>query len=137
VLDAGAMRAEVASPIYHGGLWKRTGSVLVHPGKLALGLRRAALAAGVRLHEHRSASDLRGQPAGLELVTAQGRVRARRAVLATGAFPPLLRSIRRYVAPVYDYVLVSEPLAAPQGRAIGWLRRQGIGTGRTSSTTTA
>jgi glycine/D-amino acid oxidase-like deaminating enzyme len=52
VLDAAAMRAEVASPTYHGGLWERTGSALVHPGKLALGLRRAALAAGVRVFEH-------------------------------------------------------------------------------------
>jgi glycine/D-amino acid oxidase-like deaminating enzyme len=127
VLDAGAMRAEVASPIYHGGLWKQTGSALVHPGKLALGLRSAALAAGVRLYEHSSASDLRALPAGIELVTAQGRVRARRAILATSAFPPLLRSIRRYIAPVYDYVLVSEPLDASQRRAIGWQRRQGIG----------
>jgi glycine/D-amino acid oxidase-like deaminating enzyme len=127
VLDAGAMRVEVASPIYHGGLWKRTGSALVHPGKLALGLRRAALAAGVRLYEHSAASDLRALPAAIELVTAQGRVRARRAILATSAFPPLLRSIRRYVAPVYDYVLVSEPLDASQREAIGWHRRQGIG----------
>jgi glycine/D-amino acid oxidase-like deaminating enzyme len=127
LLDERAMRAEVASPIYHGGLWKRTGSALVHPGKLALGLRRAALAAGVRLYEHSAASELRALPDAVELVTAQGRVRARRAILATSAFPPLLPSIRRYVAPVYDYVLVSEPLDASQRAAIGWQRRQGIG----------
>jgi glycine/D-amino acid oxidase-like deaminating enzyme len=127
LLDAGAMRAEIASPTYHGGLWKRTGSALVHPGKLALGLRRAALSAGVRLYEHSPASELRDLPAAIELVTPQGRVRARRAILATSAFPPLLRSIRRYIAPVYDYVLVSEPLDASQREAIGWQRRQGIG----------
>ena len=51
-LDAAATRAEVASPTYHGGLLQRAGSALVHPGKLALGLRRAALEAGVRLFEH-------------------------------------------------------------------------------------
>ena len=38
--------------------------------------------------------------------------RARRVVLATSAFPPLVRAIRRYVVPVYDYVLVTEPLTA-------------------------
>ena len=127
VLDAEAMRGEVASPLYHGGIWDRTGSALVHPGKLALGLRRAALHAGVRLYEHTTASDLRERPDGVELVTAQGRVRARRALLATSAFPPLLRSLRRAIAPVYDYVLVSEPLDASQRAAIGWQRRQGIG----------
>jgi glycine/D-amino acid oxidase-like deaminating enzyme len=126
VLDAEAMRAEVASPTYYGGLWERTGSALVHPGKLALGLRRAALAAGVRVYEHTTASDLRELPDGVELVTAQGRVRARRAILATSAFPPLLRSLRRYIAPVYDYALVSEPLSQAQRSAVGWQRRQGL-----------
>jgi glycine/D-amino acid oxidase-like deaminating enzyme len=50
-------------------------------------------------------------------------------LLATSAYPPLLRALRRYVVPVYDYVLVSEPLSAPQREAIGWRRRQGIGDG--------
>jgi glycine/D-amino acid oxidase-like deaminating enzyme len=127
VLDGDAMRAEIASPIYHGGLWNRTGAALVHPGKLALGLRRAALAAGVRLYEHTTASDLRDVAGGVELVTAQGRVTARRAILATSAFPPLLRAISRFIAPVYDYALVSEPLTGAQRAAIGWNRRQGVG----------
>jgi len=52
-------------------------------------------------------------------------VRARRAVLATSAFPPLVRSIRHYVVPVYDYVLVSEPLTSAQRASIGWRNRQG------------
>jgi glycine/D-amino acid oxidase-like deaminating enzyme len=127
LLDADAMRAEIASPTYHGGLWNRTGAALVHPGKLALGLRRAALAAGVRLYEHTAASELRDLPDGVELVTTHGRVQARRAVLATSAFPPLVGALRHYIAPVYDYALVSEPLDAGRRAAIGWQRRQGVG----------
>jgi glycine/D-amino acid oxidase-like deaminating enzyme len=50
-------------------------------------------------------------------------------LLATSAYPPLLRGLRRYVVPVYDYVLVTEPLSAAQREAIGWRRRQGIGDG--------
>jgi glycine/D-amino acid oxidase-like deaminating enzyme len=46
-------------------------------------------------------------------------------VLATSAFPPLVRSIRRFVVPVYDYVLASEPLSAQQRASIGWRNRQG------------
>ena len=46
-------------------------------------------------------------------------------MLATSAFPPLVRSIRRYVVPVYDYVLVTEPLSAEQRAAVGWKNRQG------------
>jgi glycine/D-amino acid oxidase-like deaminating enzyme len=127
VLDEQAMQREVASPVYRGGLWDRTGSALVHPGKLALGLRTAALAAGVRLYEHSAASDLREHAGGIELTTAQGRMRARRAILATSAFPPLVHALRHYVAPVYDYALVTEPLTPAQRSAIGWQRRQGIG----------
>ena len=61
--------------------------------------------------------------------TPRGRVRARRVLLATSAYPPLLRAIRRYVVPVYDYVLVTEPLGSRRD-AIGWRRRQGIGDAR-------
>ena len=47
---------------------------------------------------------------GVRAVCPGGAVRARRVLLATAAFPPLVRAIRRYVVPVYDYVLVTEPL---------------------------
>jgi len=130
VLDADAAREELRSPVVHGALWDRTGAALVHPGKLALGLRAAALEAGVRIHEQTAVDAIdpgraSGEP--LTLVTPRGRVRARRALLATNAFPPLLRALRRRVVPVYDHVLVSEPLSAEQRAAIGWQRRQGIG----------
>jgi glycine/D-amino acid oxidase-like deaminating enzyme len=58
--------------------------------------------------------------------TEAGVVDARRVLLATSAYPPLLGAVRRYVAPVYDYVLVTEPLTAEQQRAVGWARGQGI-----------
>jgi glycine/D-amino acid oxidase-like deaminating enzyme len=54
-------------------------------------------------------------------------VRARQAALATNAFPGLLRRTRPYTVPVYDYVLVTEPLSAPQLESIGWRNRQGVG----------
>ena len=54
-------------------------------------------------------------------------VDARRALLATSAYPPLLRAIGRYIAPVYDYVLMTEPLSQAQLDAVGWAARQGVG----------
>jgi glycine/D-amino acid oxidase-like deaminating enzyme len=124
-----AMRAEVASPTYLGGVWDRDGGGLLHPGKLALGLRDAAVRAGVRVFEHTAGTGLRSGAGAVDVLCPQGRVRARRVLLATSAFPPLVRAIRRYVAPVYDYVLVTEPLSAAQRASIGWQRRQGIGDG--------
>ena len=37
-----------------------------------------------------------------------------------------MRAIRRYVVPVYDYVLVTEPLSREQRDSLGWARRQGL-----------
>jgi glycine/D-amino acid oxidase-like deaminating enzyme len=122
VLDRDAVRAQVASPTYLGAVWQRTGVALVDPGALALGLRRAAAALGVRIYER---TPVRRATAAA-LTTPAGVVHADRVLLATGAYPPLTRAIRRLVAPVYDYVLVTEPLTAAQRAALAWERGQGI-----------
>ena len=127
VLDGPAARAQVNSPTYRGALWDRTGAATLDPGKLAAGLRAAAARAGVRVYEHTTATALEPQSGAITIVTPQGRVRARRVLLATSAFPPLLRQIRRYVVPVYDYALMTEPLGPEHAAAIGWQQRQGIG----------
>ncbi len=53
-------------------------------------------------------------------------MRARQVVLATNAFPPLLRRLRAWVVPVYDYALMTEPLTPEQRDAVGWRNRQGL-----------
>jgi glycine/D-amino acid oxidase-like deaminating enzyme len=126
LLDAEAVRAQVDSPTYVGGLWSRDAAALVDPARLCWGLARAAEAAGARIFEASPATALERDGAGVRADTAGGRVLARRALLATAAFPPLVRAIRRYVVPVYDYVLVTEPLSAAQRDAIGWRQRQGL-----------
>jgi glycine/D-amino acid oxidase-like deaminating enzyme len=130
LLDAAQVRAEVDSPTYLGGLWDTAGCATVDPARLAWGLRQACLDAGVRLYEDTPVKALRDDPApggGLTLVTPAGQLAARRVALATGTFSPLLRRLRYYLIPVYDYVLVTEPLTAEQLASIGWQRRQGIG----------
>jgi glycine/D-amino acid oxidase-like deaminating enzyme len=122
VLDRDAVRAQVDSPTYLGAVLQRTGGGLVDPGALALGLRAAAARLGVRIHER---TRVTAAAAG-RLTTPGGTVRAPRIVLATGAYKPLTRSIRRLVAPVYDYVLVTEPLSDTQRAELGWEGRQGI-----------
>ena len=59
--------------------------------------------------------------------TADGLVDAARAVLATNVFPSLLKRNRLMTVPVYDYVLMTEPLSDDQLASIGWQDRQGIG----------
>jgi glycine/D-amino acid oxidase-like deaminating enzyme len=62
----------------------------------------------------------------VRLVTPQGAVHAARAALGTGAFAPLLRRLRHYLVPVYDYVLMTEPLTTAQLVSVGWRNRQGV-----------
>lgn len=127
VFDAAGIQAEVHSQTYRGGLWDRTGAAIVNPGKLGEGLRAAAKRAGVRIFEHTRATALKQTAGGVTVTTEHGRVDAERVILASGSHKPLLPAIRRYVAPVYDYALMSEPLSAEQLESIGWSRRQGIG----------
>jgi glycine/D-amino acid oxidase-like deaminating enzyme len=127
LLDAGALRGEVASPTYHGGLWVHGTTAIVNPARLAWGLRRACVEAGVRIHEGSGVQSLRREGDRVRLSTAQGSVAARHVALATNADRPLLARLRPFILPVYDYVLVTEPLTPAQLDSIGWKHRQGIG----------
>jgi glycine/D-amino acid oxidase-like deaminating enzyme len=56
-----------------------------------------------------------------------GSIRAKRVVVATSAYSGWFRRLQAWFVPVYDYVLVSEPLTPEQKEAIGWDGRQGAG----------
>ncbi|MFC5181124.1 NAD(P)/FAD-dependent oxidoreductase [Actinomadura harenae] len=127
-LDADEVRAQLGSPTYLGGLWDRDGVAMVHPARLAWGLADACRSLGVRIHENTRVTGLSADRRGpMRVSGAYGSVTARRIALATGAFPPLLRRLRHFLVPVYDYALVTEPLSAEQKAAIGWNARQGVG----------
>ncbi|MFT4137017.1 NAD(P)/FAD-dependent oxidoreductase [Microbacterium sp.] len=122
-LDADAVRAQVGSPTYLGGLWSRDDCALVHPAKLAVELARVAVDLGVEIYEH---SPVRALGDGPVVRTEHGTVRAQQVALATNAFPSLLRRNRLMTVPVYDYVLMTEPLTDQQWAEIGWAERQGL-----------
>ncbi len=127
LLDEAAVRAEVDSPTYLGGLYEPDGTALVEPARLAWGLRRAVVDAGVRVYEGTAVQALEAHRGAVHLRTPAGEVRARQVVLATNAFPALLRRLRLMTVPVYDYVLMSEPLSPAQKASVGWDSRQGVG----------
>lgn len=89
--------------------WFSPAAASVQPGKLVRGLRRVALALGVRLYEGTPMIKLNeGQPA--TVVTANGQVKAGRVVLAINAwmastFPQFERS----VAIVSSDMIITEP----------------------------
>ncbi|MFH8726821.1 NAD(P)/FAD-dependent oxidoreductase [Streptomyces termitum] len=127
LLDGAELRAEVDSPTFLGGLWDRRGVAMLHPAKLAWGLKRACLDAGVRIFENTPGLDLVAAGSGMAVRTPYGRVAARRVALGTNVFPSLVKRLRPYTVPVYDYALVTEPLSAAQLASVGWRNRQGLG----------
>jgi glycine/D-amino acid oxidase-like deaminating enzyme len=126
-LDTEAMRAEVSSPTFLGGVLQPHDTALVDPAKLAWGLAVAAESLGVRIHERTPVSRLSRSAAGLDVRTEAGpAVRAGSVALGTNAFPSLVRRVRLHTVPVYDYALMTEPLSPQQLDAIGWRGRQGL-----------
>src|SRR5262245_2638690 len=129
LFDAAGTRALLDSPTYLAGLFDPDEMALVEPARLAWGLADAAERAGVHIAENTPALGLavdRGSGSVLVRMSS-GAVRARRVALGTNAFPPLLRRMRHYLLPVYDYALATEPLSAAQLAAIGgWSGRFGV-----------
>ena len=125
-LDAEAMQAQVHSPIYTGGLWTKDNCALVDPARLVWGLKAAAERLGVRIYEDTKATELKRDGIGVIITTPLGAIRAGKVALATNAFKPLLKRLSSFIAPVYDYCMVTQPLTAEQMASIGWKNRQGL-----------
>ena len=125
-LDAGETRARVHSPTYLGSLMDPEGVALADPARFAWGLAAACERRGVRVHELSPVRGLQRQGTEVEVRSDRGVVAADRVALATSAYPPLLRRLGWFVLPVYDSVLVTEPLTPEQRDAIGWLDREAM-----------
>jgi glycine/D-amino acid oxidase-like deaminating enzyme len=127
-LDAEAVRKVVDSPTYLAGrLAEPATCAVLDPARLAWGLADAAERNGVQIAEDTRAARIRRDGDHLEIVTANGVVRARRVALATNVFRPLLRRLRLTTVPVYDYVLATEPLTEDQLVALRWDPAIGVG----------
>lgn len=145
--DATAVRAVVDSPLFLGGEIDPA-TVLLDPARLAWGLARVVRDLGVEIYENTVVRALMTDRDGMVVHTQTrpqrghddvaldpvegaehgegGRICADQVVLATNAFPSLLRRTRLHVVPVYDYAIVTEPLSGAHKAALGWEGRQGL-----------
>lgn len=115
--DRDTLRAQLDSPRYLGGLYDARSGHL-HPLKYALGLARAAVNAGVRIHERsRVLRMTRGDAPVLH--TANGHVRCKTVVLAGNA---LVRGVApeldRKIMPVGTYIGATAPLPQEVARSL-------------------
>jgi glycine/D-amino acid oxidase-like deaminating enzyme len=117
----------VTSPVFRAGVFYPE-CATVHPGVLVRALRRAALDAGITLHERTPVTAARaGSPN--ELETPGGILRARDVVLATNAaltgWSPASRNLTNFGS----YVVLTEP-APEQLAEIGWTGGEALVDGR-------
>ncbi|MDO8561544.1 MAG: FAD-binding oxidoreductase [bacterium] len=125
--NASEMRKQLDSPLYLGGVFLPEGGI-VNPMKLVLKLKRESERAGVKIFEKTKVIRIKKGV----VTSEQGTLRAKRVVLATDAyghhlFPQLLRKF----VPLYDYIIVSEPMPDAQLALIGWKGRQAVADART------
>ncbi len=126
VLSREEMQSRVNSPLSVGGLWDPDGTALVDPARLVWGLEQACIASGVQIYENTSALRLERTSTGIIVHTPYGSVFAQKVALATNVYRSLVRSAKKYVVPVYDFQLVTEPLTPAQMESIGWKNREGL-----------
>lgn len=127
LLTRDQMQADVYSPGYLGGLRDHTGTVMVDPARLVWGMAEVLRSRGVRIVENSPVTRLEKAGAGIRAVVADRvGVTGRQAIVATAAYPSPLRRLRRYIMPLYDHALMTEPLSGAQLDSIGWKQRQGL-----------
>lgn len=126
VLTAEQIQARVKSPIYQGALWDPDGTALVDPARLVWGLEKICIKLGVKIFENTNAQRLERTSTGIIVHTQYGGIYAQKVALATNVFKSLVRRANKYVVPVYDFQLVTEPLTPAQLKAIGWKGREGL-----------
>ena len=105
------------SPVHRAGVLDPTAAT-VHPARLVRGLRRIALASGVRIYENtRIRSFTRGWP--VVLRADRGTLTAQRLVIAANAWAAGIRELSRAIVAITSDMVMSAP-APDRLAAIGW-----------------
>jgi gamma-glutamylputrescine oxidase len=123
LIDAHVLRAALpASPRIRNAI--AFPAYLINPGRLCVGLKRAALDAGVRLFEHSRARLSQC------LTVGAFDIEAKRIVLAVDSGIGALGRLAGAVLPIAAFAAVTRTLRPEERRAIGWAQGQGLFDGR-------
>jgi gamma-glutamylputrescine oxidase len=109
-VDLDEARSLVASKSYYGG-YLDSHSGHLHALNLALGIARAAIQHGARLHEHSAVTRLARTATGWDVHTSGAVVHARNVVIAgNGYLRNLQPAVEARVMPINNFVVTTEPL---------------------------
>ncbi len=126
LFDRDRMRSAIRSERFLSALHFPKAAVL-HPGKYVSGLKKAALAKGVRLFETSPIEGVADFGRGYEVSTPRGRIRAETLVVGLNAYLPAARLgiVRDRAVSLFSFILLTEPLSPARWKEIGWSGRQG------------
>jgi glycine/D-amino acid oxidase-like deaminating enzyme len=109
-LSEAEVSARCESPAFRAGAYYPDGAT-VQPARLALGLRRQLLAAGVEIFEGSPVRRLRARPEGVEAQAGDGLVRARSAIVAIGGAAKAPGGpLRRALTVTSSHIVLTEPV---------------------------
>ena len=93
---------------------------VIHPAKLVSALASVVERKGVKIYEHSRVVEISSRTLKMKDV----RVRADVVIRATEGFTSQIRRHRRTLAPLYSYMVATEPLTKLQRDQIGWQNRE-------------
>jgi glycine/D-amino acid oxidase-like deaminating enzyme len=116
-LSAAAATQELGTDSF--GAIRLRDAFLFDPVRATLGLAAAARAKGARLFERSEVRRTKFSRRDAEIILADGTVRARLVVVATGEPGAMFAQLRRHVHRQWGYTVVTEPLPAAMRREVG------------------
>jgi glycine/D-amino acid oxidase-like deaminating enzyme len=111
ILQPENVRAEIGSPIFHGGIIHKKGAGL-DPAKYVYGLAQVASKHGAQLYEHAEVKQIRRENGRFSLSTTKGKLKTRNVLIATNGYTnSMLPRIRFGIFSAACYSIVTEPLS--------------------------
>ncbi|WP_447755118.1 NAD(P)/FAD-dependent oxidoreductase [Sphingopyxis fribergensis] len=111
VIAKADMGVHIATPLYHGGVHDPQGGHF-HPLNYAVGLARAAEAAGVDIRESHRAYQIEQTTGGPRVITDWSEIDARYVIDATDSWiADVEPDLGRYTVPIMNYNIATAPLA--------------------------
>lgn len=132
LLDARQARELIGSPAVLGAL--RVNGALVNPHRLVRGLAGVVRSQGVWIHERTPVTTIAKSGDKWEIKTPNGTVTASKVVVATNAWQGTFPELHARQYPIWNYLMVSEPLSEQRLAQVAWPGREGVATSLSFST---
>jgi glycine/D-amino acid oxidase-like deaminating enzyme len=126
LIESEDLLRRVNSPLYVGGAWWEPESGILNPAKLAWGWKAVIAPMGVTVFENTPVTEIKKENGRIRLETPQGQLQADKVVLAANAWSHFFTQTRFKQAPVWTYIVLTEPIDEQRLEAIGWKDRESI-----------